>query len=158
MSGYRIRPAVAADAVAFSALSRAVAYRPETADGGAGFLVFQGTPEEYTEKILANPHTMCAESASGEVEAYLLAVLEPDNYLLVDQICVSAAARGAGLAQQMLDAAIASARPAVAGALIMHEPVRNVRSLRFFTVRNCFELKREVEDGKFVWGCYERKY
>jgi ribosomal protein S18 acetylase RimI-like enzyme len=145
-------------------LSRSVAYRPEEADGSQGYLVFQGTPEEYRERIAACPYSVVAVDAKGAATGYLLASyrdahgVEREGYLLVDQICVGPAARGGGLAQRMLDRVTAEAGGRTVGAAIMHAPVRNERSLRFFTEKNGFRLVREFPEGNFRWGYYEREY
>ena len=147
-----------------AALSRSVAYRPETADEARGYLVFQGTPEEYRERIAACPYSVVAVDAKGAATGYLLASyrdafgVEREGYLLVDQICVGPSARGSGLAQRMLDTVTTEAGRRVVGAAIMHAPVRNARSLRFFTEKNGFRLVREFPEGNFLWGYYEREY
>lgn len=159
-----MRRAELADAEAMAALSRSVAYRPETADEARGYLVFQGTPEEYRERIAACPYSVVAVDAKGAATGYLLASyrdafgVEREGYLLVDQICVGPAARGSGLAQRMLDTVTTEAGRRVVGAAIMHAPVRNARSLRFFTEKNGFRLVREFPEGNFLWGYYEREY
>ncbi len=164
MSEFALRRAGLEDAEAMAELARTVAYRPETADGSQGYLVFQGTPEEYRERIAACPYTVVAVDAKGAATGYLLASyrdafgVEREGYLLVDQICVGPAARGGGLAQRMLDRVTGEAGRRVVGAAIMHEPVRNERSLRFFTEKNGFRLVREFPEGNFRWGYYEREY
>lgn len=164
MSEFTLRRAGAEDAEAMAELSRSVAYRPEEADGSQGYLVFQGTPEEYRERIAACPYSVVAVDAKGAATGYLLASyrdafgVEREGYLLVDQICVGPAARGGGLAQRMLDRVTAEAGGRTVGAAIMHGPVRNERSLRFFTEKNGFRLVREFPEGNFRWGYYEREY
>jgi len=40
----------------------------------------------------------------------------------------------------------------------MHGPVRNLRSLRFFTEKNGFRLSHSYREKDFEWGHYERDY
>lgn len=163
MNGYNIRRVEAADGVLLAALARQVAYRPESADGSQGYLVFQGTPAEYAERIAASPYSVVAEGPDGP-GAYLLTSRQDaygethEGFVLVDQICVTPGAQGHGLAQQMLDRIRVETAARRVGALIMHGPVRNERSLRFFRTLNGFVLRDELPEKEFVWGYYEREY
>ncbi|HEU0123122.1 MAG TPA: GNAT family N-acetyltransferase [Bryobacteraceae bacterium] len=183
MTGYHIRTAVPADGPHLALISQSVAFRPETADPNQGFLVFQGTPDEYSFRLAACPDSVVAVGEDDVPVAFLLAtpgetiaewakrgwlapgeqtahVLrhEPAVYLLVDQIGVSPHARREGLAQRMLDAVVVAAGRTVVGASIMHAPFRNLRSLRFFTEKNGFSLVMCYSEPEFEWGYYERKY
>jgi ribosomal protein S18 acetylase RimI-like enzyme len=79
-----------------------------------------------------------------------------EGYVLIDQIGVLPAYQGLGLAQKMLDAVAGRSGAARMGAMILHAPLRNARSLGFFTGRNGFVLVREAAEPPFVWGYYEK--
>ncbi len=171
-----IFPALPAHGELFAALSQSVAYRPGAADGSQGYLVFQGSPAEYAAKVTLAPDSVIAFDDAQQPAGFLLAARgtalaalgaeplahmlrhPPESYLLIDQIAVAPHARARGLAQQLLDAVLRSARPAIAGASIMHGPVRNRRSLRFFTEKNGFSLSLTYRENDFEWGYYERVY
>jgi GNAT superfamily N-acetyltransferase len=171
-----IQPALPAHGELFALLSKSVAYRPGLADGAEGYLVFQGSPAEYAAKLALCPDSVIAFDEEQQPAGFLLAARGPvlaalhaeplshmlrhpaDGYLLIDQIAVAPHARARGLAQQLLDAAIRSACPRTAGASIMHGPVRNLRSLRFFTEKNGFRLSHSYREKDFEWGHYERDY
>ncbi len=57
----------------------------------------------------------------------------------------------------MLDTVVANTKPQRLGAVIMHAPLRNTRSIGFFTHRNGFSLVRELPDAYFTWGYYEKR-
>lgn len=183
MSTYHIRPAVPADGPHLAAISQSVAFSRQTADPNQGFLVFQGTPDEYAFRLSACPHSVVAVGEDDVPRAFLLATPgvtiadwakrgwvdtgehtahilrhDPERYLLVDQIGVSPHARREGLAQRMFDAVMRAAEPAVVGASIMHAPLRNLRSIRFFTEKNGFSLVMTYSEPEFQWGYYEKKY
>lgn len=170
MSGYRIVPALPEHGALLSEMSRAVAYSPETADPSRGFLIYQGTPEEYAALLTVCTASRVAIGPDGRGAAFLLAkpgelirdeipFLErhrAEEYLLIDQIGVMPEARGAGLAQALLDEVVAVAGRRVVGAVIMHAPFRNLRSLRFFTEKNGFSFVGSFREAEFEWGYYEK--
>jgi len=180
MSDFRVVPARPAHAPDLSRISQSVAYVPGAADANQGYLVFQGTPVEYAIRLAACPHSVVAVRPDDTPVAFLLAMSgvvlsrwtsddeagpmqwihrhTPETYLLVDQIGVAPEARSFGLAQQMLDAVIGAAQPKVVGASIMHSPLQNLRSTRFFTQKNGFSLIGTYPEEEFVWGYYEREY
>jgi ribosomal protein S18 acetylase RimI-like enzyme len=158
MNGYRVVEAVPEDGKEFCRISRSVAYVPGAADGRRGFLVFQGTAEEYAERIAGSPGSVIAYDAAGVPAGFLLTAREEPGGVLVDQIGVAPAAAGAGVAQMLLDMAVALTRPRVMRASILQEPVRNLRSIRFFSEKNGFRLQRTYREDGFVWGIYERHY
>lgn len=172
MSEYRILQARPEHAALLSEISRSVAYSPETADPSRGYLVYQGTPEEYAALLAACPASRVAVDADGRGAAFLLAKPgelvrdelpfverhSAEEYLLVDQIGVAPWARGAGLAQALLDEVVAAAGRRVVGAVIMHEPIRNFRSLRFFTMKNGFAFTGSYREPEFEWGYYEKVF
>jgi GNAT superfamily N-acetyltransferase len=170
MNGYRILPARPEHGAVLSELSRTVAYSPETADASRGFLIYQGTPEEYAALLTVCTASRVAIDADGRGAAFLLAKpgeivrdelpfverYRAEEYLLIDQIGVRPEARGAGLAQALLDAVVTAAARRVMGAVIMHAPVRNLRSLRFFTEKNGFSFAGSYREVEFEWGYYEK--
>lgn len=170
MSGYRIVPARPEHGAVLSELSRAVAYSPETADPWRGYLVCQGTAEEYAALLTVCTASRVAFDADGRGVAFLLAKPgeivrdelpfverhQAEEYLLIDQIGVRPEARGEGLAQALLDAVVTAAGRRVVSAVIMHAPVRNLRSLRFFTEKNGFSFAGSYREAEFKWGYYEK--
>jgi GNAT superfamily N-acetyltransferase len=158
MSGYRVLKAMPEDGEAFSRISQSLAYVAGEADGRRGYLVYQGTAEEYAERIAASPGSVIVYDGGGLAAGYLLTALEAPGVVVVDQIAVAPSAAGAGLAQMLLDAAVALTTPRVVLASIMQEPVRNLRSIRFFTEKNGFSLQTTYSENGFVWGLYGRQY
>ena len=156
-----------------AAVAESVRFHAASARSTDGYLVHIATPEEYARRFAASAYSVVAVD-DGAVVGFLRAVggheaeLAPeyaeltapqslDGYLLIDQIGLLPAYKGQGLAQQMLDAVIARSHAGRLGAVIMHSPVRNARSLGFFTGRNGFSLVRELSEPPYVWGYYEKQ-
>jgi ribosomal protein S18 acetylase RimI-like enzyme len=168
-----IRKATIADAAAISAIAESVRYRPETADPTRGYLVFVGTPAEYAARLALSDTNYVAES-QGKIVAYLTTSFASGNTathvtdatvaemlfgggaLLVDQIGVRPDARGLGAAPLLYAHAMEELRPPRATACIMHQPLRNLRSIGFFEGRMGWRCIGEYGEGDgFVWGVYE---
>lgn len=170
-----IRKATPADAAAISAIAESLRYKAGEAVPSKGFLVFVGTPEQYAARLTANDTSFVAE-LNGKVVAFLLTAASPGDTathaedeevirrtfegsaLLVDQIGVSAEAKGQGSAAQLLDAVLTHVKPSRMTASIMHWPLRNDRSIGFFSGKNGFRCIGEYHEGNgFLWGIYEWK-
>jgi uncharacterized damage-inducible protein DinB/GNAT superfamily N-acetyltransferase len=169
----QIRKATPADAAAISAIAESLRYKAGVAIPSKGFLVFVGTPAEYASRLEGNDTSFVAE-LDGEVLAFLLTASNPGNTathtdadevilrtfdgnaLLVDQIGVSARAKGQGSAALLLDAVKTQVKPHRMTASIMHGPLRNERSIGFFSGKNGFHCIGEYHEGHgFLWGIYE---
>ncbi len=155
------------------AVADAVRFHPDSARSADGYLVYVADPEEYARRFAASAASVVAVE-DGRVVGFLRAVageeseLTPESaalathlplpgYVLVDQIGLLPEYKGQGLAQSMLNAVIAKTKPERLGAVIMHAPLRNTRSIGFFTLRNGFSLVRELSDNYFTWGYYEKR-
>jgi len=169
-----IRKAAAADATAIAAIAESVRYRKGEADPNRGYLVFVGTFEEYSARLSGNNTSYVAE-LNGDVVAFLLTSYSSEDTathtegaevmelifgkgaLLVDQIGVSPMARGQGAAPLLFERMLADLQPNRITACIMHQPLRNERSIGFFTGRFGFHCIAEYHEGDgFLWGIYER--
>jgi ribosomal protein S18 acetylase RimI-like enzyme len=156
-----------------AAVAESVRFHLDSARSTEGYLLHVVSAEEYARRFAASAYSVVAVD-EGEVVGFLRAVggeeaeLSPQyaeltaplpltGYLLIDQIGLLPAYKGKGLAQQMLDAVIARSGASRLGAVIMHGPVRNARSLGFFTGRNGFSLVRELSEPPFEWGYYEKR-
>ena len=154
------------------AVAHSVRFQPDSARSADGYLVFIPEAEEYSRRFAASAYSVVAVD-EGRVVGFLRAVageepeLNPESaalashlplpgYVLVDQIGLLPAYKGRGLAQAMLDAVVSRSQPKRLGAVIMHGPLRNDRSIGFFTGRNGFSLLRELPDPYFTWGYYEK--
>lgn len=168
-----ILPAHPSHGAGAATVAQTVRFQPDSARSTDGYLVHIATPEEYARRFAASAYSVVAVN-DGAVVGFLRAVggeeaeLAPhyaeltaphslDGYLLIDQIGLLPAYKGRGLAQQMLDAVIARSGARRLGAVIMHGPVRNARSLGFFTGRNGFSLVREFSEPPYDWGYYEKQ-
>ena len=155
------------------AVADAVRFHPDSARSADGYLVFIADPDEYTRRFAASAYSVVAVDdrrvvgflravAGEELEltpesAALASHLPLPGYILIDQIGLFPAYKGHGLAQAMLDSVISRSQPKRLGAVIMHAPLRNARSIAFFTSRNGFSLIRELSDPDFTWGYYEQR-
>ncbi|MFO0503920.1 MAG: GNAT family N-acetyltransferase, partial [Acidobacteriota bacterium] len=154
------------------AVAVAVRFRRETAGGCEGYLVFVASAAESARRLGGSAYSVVAVE-EGRVVGFLRALgsgeadwsvehgamaggLPLEGYVLIDQIGVLPAYQGLGLAQKMLDAVAGRSGAARMGAMILHAPLRNARSLGFFTGRNGFVLVREAAEPPFVWGYYEK--
>lgn len=154
------------------AVADAVRFHPNSARSAEGYLVCIAEAEEYSRRFAASAYSVVAID-EGRVVGFLRAVAgeEPElssesavlashlpltGYVLVDQIALLPAYKGQALAQAMLDEVFAKSRAQRLGAVIMHAPLRNARSVGFFTGRNGFSLVRELRDPDFTWGYYEK--
>ncbi len=168
-----IVPATALHGSGAAAVGEVVRFQAKSAQPADGYLVFVGTSEEYARRFGASAYSVVAVD-DGRVVGFLRAVggeeedLTPESanlanhlplpgYVLIDQIGLLPEYKGHGLAQAMLDAVVTQSGATRMGAVIMHGPVRNARSLGFFTGRNGFSLVRELTDPPFVWGYYEKR-
>jgi len=154
------------------AVADAVRFQPDSARSAYGYLVFIAEAEEYSRRFAATAYSVVAVD-EGRVVGFLRAVageepeLTPESaalashlplpgYVLVDQIGLLPAYKGMGLAQAMLDAVVLRSQPKRLGAVIMHAPLHNARSIGFFSGRNGFSLLRQLQDPYFTWGYYEK--
>ncbi|MCX6602823.1 MAG: GNAT family N-acetyltransferase [Acidobacteria bacterium] len=155
------------------AVADAVRFHPDSARSAEGYLVSIAEAAEYSRRFAASAYSVVAVE-EGRVVGFLRVVageepeLSPESaslashlplpgYLLVDQIGLLPAYKGQGLAQAMLDAVVFRSQPQRLGAVIMHAPLRNARSIGFFAGRNGFSLVRELRDPNFTWGYYEKR-
>lgn len=168
-----ILPALPAHGPGAQAVAEAVRFTFSTARSADGYLVYIPGPEEYARRFAADSHSVVALDGDRVVgflraipglhpeldpaSVQLAAHLPLDGFVLIEQIGLLPAYKGRGLAQAMLDAVIASSGANRLGAVIMHGPVRNARSLGFFTGRNGFSLVHELADPDFEWGYYEKR-
>lgn len=154
------------------AVADAVRFQPDSASSADGYLVYVADAEEYSRRFASSAYSVVAVD-DGRVGFFLRAVageeseLTPESaalarhlplpgYVLVDQIGLLPAYKGRGLAQAMLDAGVSRSQPKRLGAVILHAPLRNARSISFFSGRNGFSLVRELPDPDFTWGYYEK--
>ena len=168
-----IRKARVEDAAALAAVAESVRYRDGDADPSRGYLVFVGTPEEYAERLEGSDTSYVAE-LDGKVIAFLLTSYSSEDTatqmeaeevegrifgegaLLIDQIGVSPEARGQGAAAMLYAQMVKELKPTRMTACIMHWPLKNSRSIRFFTGRCGFRCIGEYHEGNgFLWGIYE---
>lgn len=161
-----VRHATPDDAAAIADIAAEARFTP----GRTGLLNIL-TAEQYAQRLESCPHSFLAIDAAGAPLAFLIAAaenaraIEPaldgvpqaasPGYLLIDQIAVSPQARGLGAARKLYDAAIAGAKPRLVSALIMHAPLRNERSIHFFTTRAGMMLQSEIPQPPYLWGYYE---
>jgi|GEM_PF-113982 len=170
-----IRPASTSDAPAIAAIAESVRFNRATADSAKGYLVYVGTPAEYASRIEANRTSFIAEK-DGNVGAFLLTSPQAGNTathaessevlerifgggaLLVDQIAVSPQTRGQGSADLLFMHMRSALAPQRMTASIMHWPLRNERSIGFFSGKMGFKCIGEYDEGDgFLWGIYEWK-
>jgi uncharacterized damage-inducible protein DinB/ribosomal protein S18 acetylase RimI-like enzyme len=169
-----IRLARIEDAEAVSAIAESVRYRAGEADARRGYLVYVGTPAEYRTRI-ANSGVCYVAEENGKVVAFLLmsrqgavstathlgvgAVAErmfAEDALLVDQIGVSAEDRGKGYGPALYDRMMLDLSPQRMTAAIMHHPLRNEKSIGFFSGSKGWKCIGEYSEGDaFLWGIYE---
>ncbi|MCX6612795.1 MAG: GNAT family N-acetyltransferase [Acidobacteria bacterium] len=163
-----IRKARVEDGVAIASIAETVRYRAEDADPTKGYLVFVGTPEEYSRRLEGNDTSYVAE-VDGKVVGFLLTTLSSedtathiasslifsDNALLIDQIGVLPEFRAAAAMYSLL---VAEVKPKRITACIMHGPLFNQRSVGFFKGKCGFQCIGEYDEGDgFTWGIYEWK-
>lgn len=168
-----IVPATALHGPGAALVAESVRFAPSSARSADGYLVHIGTAEEYAQRFAASAYSVVAID-DGVVVGFLRAVggeeadlsaesaelashLPLEGYVHIDQIGLLPGYKGKGLAQAMLQAVIARSGAGRLGAVIMHAPVRNSRSLGFFTGSNGFSLILEFSDPPFVWGYYEKR-
>ncbi len=176
---FEITRAVSSDAPAIAAVAEAVRF----AGGGAasasstGFLVHVQSASVYQRRLEASDLFFVArdgERLIGFLGAYRRTaiaglrdtmshedelvdlVLQDDaaDSVLVDQIAVLPDYAGQGVAQALLDRLRNAAPQARCYAAIAHAPVRNLRSLAFFTRKNGWCQLCESREGSLVWGLY----
>lgn len=151
-----IRRATPADGAAAASVAESVRYRPSSADPAQGYLVHVRTPDEYAA-LFAQPSSAAwvALGPSGEPLAFLWAALrDPDSrFWYIEQIGVHPAVRRLGLAPSLLATLHRELKPSRLECQIMHAPLRNQRSLAFFT-RHGWTLLAEDPDPPFLWGRY----
>ncbi len=171
----QIRKLVVDDAAELSAIAESVRFAPPTADARQGYLVYVGTPEEYAAR-LAGASTGYLALWHGEAVGYLLvspsagdtathagseAVLERvfgGDTWLVDQIGIRGEGKGKGIGAAMLERFFGGIKPKRATAVIMHGPMRNERSIGFFSGKHGFRCIGEYSEGDgMFWGIYEWK-
>lgn len=159
MSGIQIAPAGPEHAGAFYEIAASVRFQPEHADEMRGFLVLPASSNWWVQ-ALTEPTASHVALEHERVVGFIYALTEAGE-LRIDRIAVRASHTRRGVAQGLLDAALAAARGRPSYALIMHAPVRNRASIEFFGRRNGYRLRREdrtlggTPQPKFVWGRYE---
>ena len=155
MSALRFVLATPAHANGIFEITTSVSFDRKSADRNRGWLIYPGTPEWWAETLASPTHSHVA--LDGEtVVGFVYALTEPDSFLKIDRIAVASSHGRRGIAQQLLDAAIAASGATRMFALIMHKPEVNQSSLMFFRDRNGFRLVGEVSDPPYVLGRYER--
>lgn len=149
-----------------------------TEESDRGFLVWPQSPETYRERLDLSEHFLVAR-AEDKVVGFLMAYSRPvlqelqrgmtyeDNILsfalsrggqdiiFIDQIAVVPTAARRGVASRMLDHLGRGAPNAHLIAGIIHKPVRNTASIRFFQTHGS-GFVCEVEQGEWTLGMYER--
>jgi hypothetical protein len=163
-----VRKARVDDGAAIAAIAETVRYRAGEADPTKGYLVFVGTPEDYSRRLEVNDSSYVAE-VDGKVVGFLLttpssedtathiasSLIFSDNALLVDQIGVLPEFRAAKV---MFGTMIEEVKPTRITACIMHGPLFNLRSVGFFKGKCGFQCIGEYDEGDgFTWGIYEWK-
>ncbi len=163
-----VRKARVEDGAAIAAIAETVRYRAGEADPTKGYLVFVGTPEDYSRRLEVNNTSYVAE-VDGKVVGFLLttpssedtathiasSLIFSDNALLVDQIGVLPEFRAAKV---MFGTMIEAVKPTRITACIMHGPLFNQRSVGFFKGKCGFQCIGEYDEGDgFLWGIYEWK-
>mgnify|MGYP003387449377 CR=1 FL=1 len=163
-----IRKARVEDGVAIASIAETFRYRADDADPTKGYLVFVGTPEQYSRRLEGNDSSYVAE-VDGKVVGFLLttpssedtvthiatSLIFSDNALLIDQIGVLPEFRAA---VAMLTLMVSEVQPKRMTACIMHGPLFNQRSVGFFKGKCGFQCIGEYDEGDgFTWGIYEYK-
>jgi hypothetical protein len=167
-----IRKARVDDAAAIASIAETVRYRAGEADPSKGYLVFVGSPEDYSRRLTGNSTSYVAE-VDGKVTGFLLttqssndtathvvgdevhAKIFGNNALLIDQIGVLP---GQHAASSLFDRLLMEVQPVRMTACIMHGPIFNQRSVGFFKGKCGFQSIGEYAEGDgFLWGIYEWK-
>jgi len=156
-TGFRLRRAGAADGAAVAGIAEAVRYRPGSADGARGYLVYVRPAEEYATLFgRAETAAWIAEDESGRALGFLWCERRGEGEWYLEQIGIQPEARGLGVAAALHERMLAELSPARLECEIMHEPLRNERSRGFF-LRQGWRCVGEKADGEFVWGRYARE-
>lgn len=173
-----IRRALPADGRAIHAIAQRfhVQRIPEDLNAGQGFLLNLHPEEEYARRIEASPNCVVAETegvvagfitaypietcrpwidARDVTYAYILEQAGPED-LLLDQIGVLPEFIGRQVAASLYREFERSASGRAVWLDIVHGPVRNQRSVRFFHERFGFRLVREMSGGPLRFGVYRK--
>jgi ribosomal protein S18 acetylase RimI-like enzyme len=155
--GFRLRRATATDGAAVAGIAEAVRYRPESADGAQGYLVYLRTAEGYASLFsLPEIAAWIAEDECGRALGFLWCDRRGEGEWHLEQIGIHPEARGLGVAAALHQRMLEELRPARLECEIMHEPLRNERSRGFF-LKQGWRWVGEKADGPFVWGQYARE-
>jgi len=165
MSTIGIVPAGSRHAAGIHGVARAVRFDRSDLDPERGFLVLPETPTWWARTLARSRHSFVATDGDRVVGFVYAYVDEVHDELKIDRIAVLPQEARRGIAQQLLDAALASSPTPRSSALILHRPVRNRASISFFRDRNGYRLADtlEADDAapgldreSFVWGVYAR--
>jgi GNAT superfamily N-acetyltransferase/uncharacterized damage-inducible protein DinB len=156
-----------------SAVARSLQFHPGLANPDCGYLVYVGTPEDYARRLRGGAvgyaavdggalagYLLMSQSASGtathaDSDAVRERIFSGGGWL-VDQIGLRPGLRGRGLGQALLRRFVADFGPERMTAVIMHGPMRNERSLRFFAEQFGFRCIGEYSEGDgMYWGIHE---
>jgi ribosomal protein S18 acetylase RimI-like enzyme len=128
-----------------------------------GFLYFVKTAEEYRQRIKLSKFFLVAKNDNGKIIGFIIAhdrralrklqTLLPHEYpiqyvlaqhnidvVYIEQLAVNAANQHEGVAQQMYDMLLQKEPHAKFFAAILHKPVPNNHSVRFFVDKNGWRL------------------
>lgn len=170
-----IRRLQVGDAAEMAAIAESVRFAGAGSDPRQGYLVYVGTPEEYAARLQGASSGYLAlwdgvavgylliTSSAGDTATHagsdeVVSRIFGEETWLVDQIGVRALGKGKGVGPAMFARFLDEARPKRVTAVIMHGPMRNVKSIGFFAGRNGFRCIGEYSEGDgMYWGIYEWK-
>jgi ribosomal protein S18 acetylase RimI-like enzyme len=151
---FEVRRAAPPDAGFIAGIADSVRFRPGEADANRGYLVYIDSPAGYAERLSqTDGAAWLVLDAAGHALGFVLCKLQEGGAWYVDQIGIHPTARGLGIGPALLQAAIGELKPGRMECHIMHAPLRNERSRKFFTSQGWREVAEE-EDPPFVWGRY----
>ena len=171
----KIRRATEADAEAVRAVAETGSAEKS---GERGFLVHVQTAAEYAVRSRVASHFYVAEEDAGIVGFLLAAdarslrlmregmvgeddvidhVLERggERMVYLDQIAVRTDRQRRRLGNQLFRQLVRDTAGSTLTGAILHEPIRNEASIRFFA-REGFRCTGEVREADLIWGIYER--
>lgn len=137
-----------------------------------GFFLFVGTPEHYRNTLTASPYcwvamddencigfltTMTASGVAKFPKPKSRELFSKDGKfpLVLEQIGVLPDWQRRGVGQALLDTLLQECPEPRIVSTIIHQPVRNTRSIQFLVEKNGWKPWREVRTEKRVWGFYE---
>jgi GNAT superfamily N-acetyltransferase len=170
----RIKPATVQDAEAMNRIARTLRLEGRDLQHAEeeGFFLYVGGVEDYRKTIRESAYCYSAFVDSGcvgfltTVSPESLAALPPgrnrdvfldkgDFPLLIEQVGVLPEHQNRGIGRALLDTAIENAPVSRLVATLVHAPVCNQRSLRFFSKQHGWRLWKEVTTSRRQWGFYE---